>query len=287
MKKRYLGLGLVGTLILSCTSTYQQPINQPKLAPVNNPVNQPRPSPVQPDEYTKYVYSLKIVPPELYEVPKECNKEPLEAIHQKALTDIANEEYRKMGGHWDHNRWVLLDTAISADAQWANCFSKSGEEKYRQKMLEIAQHYESFHRWDEAARVYYYIGDVKKARELFGKKSFTEEELIFLTPREELPALLDDALKKRDGSLAGKIEWVLGNQERAREIITKWAGYSHMLQLLREYIRDGHYLDAVYYFGRGSKIPFFREVIGTECENIPPCLQELWKYAHSERILMK
>lgn len=251
------------------------------------------------DEYRQYLQDLQIVPPSLSQKPKrnECNKRNLQDQHQRALEEIANWKYPPFGS-WDHARHGTLDQVVNADIKLANCFYKPKSISYKKKILEAAQHYEQedFRRYDDAARMYYYLGTLyqpqqkesqsyfQRARELFYKVSYTEEELIKITPREELPDLQDQALRDGEGSIAGKIEWLLGNKDKARELITQNNWFPDLLEKVRKLIKDRSYGWAILRLGAGSKIPFYREIIERECKEHPKCLEMLRNYQLGEDI---
>ncbi len=251
----------------------------PNLIPVESAATNPT---VEEDEYRQYIQNLQIVPASLYQKPKaeECSKRNLKSLHQRKLEDIANKVYHHSGLHPDHHRYMLLDEVVDADVKLANCFYKPGSAGHTRLMREVIQHYEreDFKREINAARVYLYLGDVVKARELFYRRSY-DEEVIKLTPENELPALRERALQDGKVFLAGKVEWLLGNKERAREIIKQWKGFSGVIKSVREEIQEGNYFPAIDYPSDSLKIPFYREIIEEECKNNASCLELLRNYS--------
>ncbi|MEK6950335.1 MAG: hypothetical protein AABX13_01265 [Nanoarchaeota archaeon] len=274
MEKRRLSLGLVALLVAGSWSIFTslaQSTPSPLIAP----------SRPKQEEYEQYIKNLRIVPEFLREKPPkiDCNKSKLLDLHQRKFKDIADKTYLYSGMHWDHARWMLLDEVIAADVKFANCFYRPGSREHAQKMQEAIQHYEQkdFQREVDAARVYVYLGDINKARELFYKRSY-DEEVIKLTSDDELPALRDRALRDGKILLAGKIEWLFGNKDKAREIITEWKGFPDVIKNIRENIQEGKYFPAIDYPADTLRIPFYREIIDAECRNNASCLELLQNY---------
>lgn len=277
VKKSYLGSGLAVLLGLGYWNSYAQD-PPPAQTPLESVV--PKLAAEQ-DEYRQYIQNLQIVPPSLSQKPKpeECNKRDLKNRHQKKLEDIANKVYHRSGLHPDHHRYMLLDEVVDADVKLAHCFYKPGSASHTRLMREVIQHYEGgdFEREIDAARVYLYLGDLRRARELFYQRSY-DEEVIKLTPENELPALQERALQEGKALLAGKVEWLQGNKERARELIKQWEGFSGVIKNARKKIQEGNYFLAIDYSGDSLKIPFYREIIEEECKNNASCLELLRNY---------
>lgn len=281
VKKRYLSSGLAVLLELGLGNSQAQDLPS-ALTPAESaaPSAAPR-SVLEQNEYQQYIQNLQMVPLTISEKPKKekCNEKDLQDMHDKSLEDIDQKRYLHTIIHPDHLRWLMLDAVVEADIHFAFCFYKPKSPNFKRKMLEAAQHYErrDFQRHRDAARIYFYLGDVEKARELFYQGS-DDEEIIKVTPLSELSALRDRALSEGRDTLAGKIEWLLGNEKKTRRVITGWRWFPNTLRQVRDLIQESNYKAAILRLGGGAKIPFYREIIQKECKDHPKCLEMLQDY---------
>ncbi len=235
------------------------------------------------DEYQQHIDALVMVPGFLTKNIKmdglqNCNEEEIEREHEKTVSALFKS------GIDSHLRWGSIDHLNRLDSKLANCKYKELQEKWEELMLEISDHYAVLDRWSEAARVQYLLGNLGRARAYFKRGGTATEELIKITPVEELAALRDQYVRKMKFLQAGKIEWYLGNKEKAVDLLIPAEEFNFAIEECKRSVARKHYLPAIKILWRGLRLPFYRETMMVFCGNSEDCVNALKDYDPSKDI---
>lgn len=243
--------------------------------------------------YREYVSSLELESPFFNRsgnnINVECDESLIRAKHEEILDRIKKiyqEEFPPTGSR-SHAIWQDLDYLVKLDAKLALCKYKNDSKKINELMQESADHFESVNRFSDAARIYYSLQDQQRARAEFLKNASTTEEVIRLTPSNELSQLVDYYLRINDHVSAGKVEWFRSNKERAIELIFSSEKLRKEVEKVEEAIRHGGYWGAVRILWRGVRLPFYKEIMIQLCRSNGACLDELNKYKPLEDFLVR
>lgn len=251
------------------------------------------------DEYIKYVHSLKVVPPNFYGDPvldglkHDCNRTEIRRIHdqiEEHVSELKKELKKESNSALMHAEWNYVGDLITLDKKLANCSYRNDERRYKQLWEEIAGHHLSLNRFSAAAEAYCAAGDTQKAKEYFLRDiqrsndsiGFSAEKLIEITPTKELSELVTTYLQWGDLLNAGKVEWVRGNDRRARELIIWSPTYQIIVSNIQSLIQKGDYWQAVRKAWGGARVPFYRDILKELCVNNPACIDELNNFYISE-----
>lgn len=228
------------------------------------------------DFYREYVNNLYLIPRFFYEAPvipdleHECQEEEIKGKHEKVSQII-------LYNNNEHALWDNMDYLIQLDARLANCKYKDNPEKFRELMLEIAEHLESTNRPAGAGRVYYALREIDKAREFFLRDEDSVEETIKITPKEDLPALVQHYLQHNNLLAAGKVEWFESNMERAEVLIKASKEYKQFIEQSKKYIQRGQYktvVNALWHL----LVPFYKKTMLELCDNNVQCQEVVNNY---------
>ncbi len=249
------------------------------------------------DPYWHYINTLEIAQPFINKknikvegIKKVCDEGEIKKEHAELLKWLAMAEAALPTATTTgmiHVVWSTTDDLIYLDVNLANCKYKNDSEKYQELMEDSAEHYKKRGRFAGTARIYYHLSEyysnknaekskeyLNKAREYFRKRWNAAEEIIKLTPLEELAAIRDENLQKGNYWSAGKIEWYLGNKERGRSLIMQSPEYQRLVKESKESVKEGKYYDAVQNLW-GDLIPFYKEIMKELCGKNKKCLREV------------
>ncbi len=227
------------------------------------------------DEYRYYIDNLEIVPDFLYSNYEGCKMDELKQKHDDLINKIQHNNF----SFEDINNLILVNTSL------ANCLHNTPDEEYKRILLETADYLRTLNRTPSAGRIYYFLGDNKKARECFEASPQTLEELIKLTPAEELPALRDKFVADKRYLEAGKVAWYEGDKEEARQIIEQSDEFKQAYTECKELVKNKLYLPAVRMLWRRLKLPFAKETVMGLCKSNRKCLSDVNNYNQNKDVI--
>ncbi len=315
MKKQYLlaGLGLVGLLsgylyfrnksigstahVVSPRQLLENSGRQDYITPPATKKNRPDPIVKEQfiDDYTNHLNFLLDTPdynlvffnanPDLHNLKSDCDEEEIRDKHRELSEVLARRKIAVRAADVRvtseiHSLFDLIDELVDLDRKLANC-KYSGTQKWNDFLHEIAEHYALVEAFDDAGRACLAAGDKQCARDFFAQWTYSTEGAIAYTMAEELPALRDSYLKRGDLLSAGKAEWVMGNKERAKELMRQSGEFRRELELAKSAIADQRYEPAFHCLWNKLKIPFYRELVEELCPN-QHCRIQLLSYKLEE-----
>ncbi len=252
------------------------------------------------DPYWHYINTLEVALPfinrkdiEVEGIQKLCDEEKVKKKHAELLEYIKQRETLLPTAQNDgpiHAIWESTDDLICLDINLANCKYWNNSEKYRGLMEDSAEHYNQLGRFAGAARIYHHLSEyyfhkdtekskeyMKKTREYFRKRWNVVEEVIKITPLEELAVLRDEDLQHGNYWSAGKIEWYLGNKERGKSLIMQSPEYQQLVKESKISVERDEYYDAIQNLW-GDLIPFYKEIMKELCGRNKKCLREVQRH---------